>query len=161
MCSIESCIMRRAIGKPKSVCPPSPPCHHRHRTPIVEARTRKWSTCAKLSSCFSDVNGQFRCHACRYIHNVLVDISTEVFVFIFIYLTLASKSIADLGELGSMLAAEWLLRAQHKVNVVALSIIIMAPEVSVASSREGNVAPPQTNLGPSVRKYPRDPPKQM
>ena len=35
-----------------------------------------------------------------YIHNVVVDISTEVFLLIFIYLTLASKSITDLGELG-------------------------------------------------------------
>ncbi|CAJ1442771.1 unnamed protein product [Effrenium voratum] len=44
-----------------------------------------------------------------YVHNVLVDISTEIFLLIFMYLTLASKSISDLGDLGSMLAAEWFL----------------------------------------------------
>lgn len=55
-----------------------------------------------------------------YIHNVVVDISTEVFVFIFIYLTLASKSIVDLGDLGSMLAAEWFLTPAFSAMLPAI-----------------------------------------
>lgn len=55
-----------------------------------------------------------------YIHNVIVDISTEVFLLIFIYLTLASKSISDLGELGSMLAAEWFLTPAFSAMLPAI-----------------------------------------
>ena len=49
-----------------------------------------------------------------------MDISTEVFVFIFIYLTLASKSIVDLGDLGSMLAAEWFLTPAFSAMLPAI-----------------------------------------
>eukprot|EP00931_Biecheleriopsis_adriatica_P082853 TRINITY_DN5633_c0_g1_i3.p1 TRINITY_DN5633_c0_g1~~TRINITY_DN5633_c0_g1_i3.p1 ORF type:complete len:2802 (+),score=428.80 TRINITY_DN5633_c0_g1_i3:55-8460(+) len=44
-----------------------------------------------------------------YVHQVLVDISTEIYLQLFILLALASKSIEDLGELGSVLAVEWVV----------------------------------------------------
>eukprot|EP00930_Biecheleria_cincta_P061344 TRINITY_DN4690_c0_g1_i2.p1 TRINITY_DN4690_c0_g1~~TRINITY_DN4690_c0_g1_i2.p1 ORF type:complete len:2474 (-),score=434.83 TRINITY_DN4690_c0_g1_i2:272-7693(-) len=55
-----------------------------------------------------------------YLHNVIVDISTELFVLIFVYLALASKSINDLGELGSMLAAEWFLTPAFSAMLPAI-----------------------------------------
>ena len=47
--------------------------------------------------------------AARYIHMALVDICLEIFIFMFLYLTLAAKTLEDVGDLGSILAAEWLL----------------------------------------------------
>eukprot|EP00931_Biecheleriopsis_adriatica_P082852 TRINITY_DN5633_c0_g1_i2.p1 TRINITY_DN5633_c0_g1~~TRINITY_DN5633_c0_g1_i2.p1 ORF type:complete len:2844 (+),score=463.56 TRINITY_DN5633_c0_g1_i2:55-8586(+) len=44
-----------------------------------------------------------------YVHQVLVDISTEIYLQLFVLLALAAKSIEDLGELGSVLAVEWLV----------------------------------------------------
>jgi len=44
-----------------------------------------------------------------YLHNILVDYGTELYVMLFIFLTFASKSLNDLGALGSALAVEWFL----------------------------------------------------
>ncbi|CAK0855908.1 unnamed protein product [Prorocentrum cordatum] len=42
-----------------------------------------------------------------YLHNILVDYGTELYVMLFIFMTFASKSLDDLGALGSALAVEW------------------------------------------------------
>jgi hypothetical protein len=44
-----------------------------------------------------------------YVHNILVDYGTELYVLLFIFLTLASKSLSDIGALGSALAVEWFI----------------------------------------------------
>jgi hypothetical protein len=44
-----------------------------------------------------------------YLHNILVDYGTELYVMLFIFLTFASKSLNDLGALGSALAVEWFI----------------------------------------------------
>jgi len=44
-----------------------------------------------------------------YLNNVLIDFSLFVYVFVFVLLTFASKSLNDMGKLGSALAAEWVL----------------------------------------------------
>jgi len=44
-----------------------------------------------------------------YLHNILVDYGTELYVLLFIFLTFASKSLEDLGALGSALAVEWFI----------------------------------------------------
>lgn len=43
-----------------------------------------------------------------YVYNWLIDVSMIVYVLVFVLLTLSSKSLNDIGELGSMLAVEWL-----------------------------------------------------
>jgi hypothetical protein len=44
-----------------------------------------------------------------YMHNILVDYGTELYVLLFVFLTLSSKSLADIGALGSALAVEWFI----------------------------------------------------
>jgi len=44
-----------------------------------------------------------------YLNNLLIDLSSTVYVFLFILLALASKSLTDVASLDSMLATEWTL----------------------------------------------------
>ncbi|CAK9081566.1 3-beta-glucan synthase) (Protein GLUCAN SYNTHASE-LIKE 12) [Durusdinium trenchii] len=44
-----------------------------------------------------------------YLYNVVTDISMSAYVFIFVLLTLSSKSLDDIGKLDSLLAAEWVI----------------------------------------------------
>jgi len=44
-----------------------------------------------------------------YVHNILVDYGTELYVLLFVFMTFASKSLNDLGALGSALAVEWFI----------------------------------------------------
>ena len=44
-----------------------------------------------------------------YLYNLVTDISMNAYVFIFVLLTLSSKSLDDVGKLNSLLAAEWVI----------------------------------------------------
>jgi len=55
-----------------------------------------------------------------YLNNWLIDISLRVYVLVFVLMTLASKTLDDIGGLGSMLAAEWIL---------TMGIIAMVPRL--------------------------------
>merc|ERR1719245_1107839 len=55
-----------------------------------------------------------------YLHNILVDYGTELYVLLFIFLTFASKSLEDLGVLGSVLAVEWFITPALSVTLPAV-----------------------------------------
>jgi hypothetical protein len=55
-----------------------------------------------------------------YLNNVIIDMSTMIYVSVFILLTLSSKELNDIGQLDSTLAAEW---------VLSLGIIAMIPRL--------------------------------
>jgi len=44
-----------------------------------------------------------------YLNNWLIDMSIKVYLFVFVLLTLASKTLEDVGKLGSLLASEWIV----------------------------------------------------
>eukprot|EP00931_Biecheleriopsis_adriatica_P048772 TRINITY_DN28182_c0_g1_i1.p1 TRINITY_DN28182_c0_g1~~TRINITY_DN28182_c0_g1_i1.p1 ORF type:complete len:2018 (+),score=352.66 TRINITY_DN28182_c0_g1_i1:636-6056(+) len=44
-----------------------------------------------------------------YLYNLVTDLSMKVYVVIFVLLTLSTKSLDDVGKLGSLLAAEWVV----------------------------------------------------
>lgn len=53
-----------------------------------------------------------------YLNNWLIDLSIKVYIAIFVLMTMASQTLEGIGELGSMLAAEW---------VISMGIIAMLP----------------------------------
>eukprot|EP00928_Gymnodinium_smaydae_P011914 TRINITY_DN14356_c0_g1_i3.p1 TRINITY_DN14356_c0_g1~~TRINITY_DN14356_c0_g1_i3.p1 ORF type:complete len:2685 (-),score=593.20 TRINITY_DN14356_c0_g1_i3:98-8152(-) len=55
-----------------------------------------------------------------YVCQLMVDLSMKVYVYVFILLTLSSKGLDDIGQLGSMLAVEW---------VVSFGIFAMFPRL--------------------------------
>eukprot|EP00929_Paragymnodinium_shiwhaense_P059585 TRINITY_DN29837_c0_g1_i1.p1 TRINITY_DN29837_c0_g1~~TRINITY_DN29837_c0_g1_i1.p1 ORF type:complete len:1248 (+),score=277.75 TRINITY_DN29837_c0_g1_i1:240-3983(+) len=69
------------------------------RSRDVKVLTENLSICNNFSFYFASVG--------FYLCNVLIDLSMQIYVIVFVLLTLSSKSLNDIGELGSMLAAEW------------------------------------------------------
>jgi hypothetical protein len=69
-------------------------------------RTRDLRTLCSRASIMQSIALYFAT-AAWYLHNIFVDYGTELYVLLFIFLTFASKSLADIGALGSMLAVEW------------------------------------------------------
>jgi len=55
-----------------------------------------------------------------YLNNWLIDMSLRIYVLVFVLMTLSSKTLDDIGSLGSMLAAEWIL---------TMGIIAMLPRL--------------------------------
>lgn len=60
-----------------------------------------------------------------YLNNWLIDISIKVYLFVFVLLTLASKSLEDVGKLGSMLAAEWIFSMGIVATLPRLSELVL------------------------------------